>query len=165
MLSFAERFVDKPILNMEERYQKLEKDLLDIHTVLLCPELNEPYRASVALSARLNRLIYAAVAILTLLCGVTATIAGAGVISTAAITAAGLGIGISAARFTIWQTNKKPMKSVDQIISLAQSHIPSPVRRKEIAFLFKILHNRINLTQYSMRRPLCKALKKLLFPS
>ncbi len=72
------------------------------------------------MNAKLNQLIYAGVAIITLICTATAIMASAGVIGTILATTAGLGVGIGVGRYTIWQKNKTVLTKVDCLTETAQ---------------------------------------------
>ena len=86
-----------------------------------------PYRASFALDTKLNHFIYAVVAIVTIICVASAAAASAGALGTVAVAGAALGLGIGAARYTIWQTNKKVMDKIDTLVQQAESRINRPL--------------------------------------
>ena len=97
-------------MELAEKIQKKTITQVDVDLIILAAH-RECF--TTAVSHKLNQLIYAAVAILALLCTAAAVISGAGVVGTVVATTAGLGLGISAARYTIWQHNKPIIDKVD----------------------------------------------------
>jgi hypothetical protein len=100
--------------------QKIEKKIITQDDIDSFTEATNQYRTTATMSAKLNQLIYAGVAVLTILAAVTSVIAGAGVVGAVLATAVGVGIGLGAARYTIWQNNKTMVEKLDSLEETAR---------------------------------------------
>ena len=100
--------------------QRIEQKTITQNDIDSFIKATDKYRTTATMNAKLNQLIYAGVAIITLICTATAIMASAGVIGTILATTAGLGVGIGVGRYTIWQKNKTVLTKVDCLTETAQ---------------------------------------------
>ncbi len=86
----------------------------------------QQYRMTPEMHAKLDRLIYATVALLAVIAAVASVMTGAGIIGATFSAAAGVGVGLGAARYTIWNQRKVSFDKFDALEKAAEHCIVTP---------------------------------------